>query len=61
MCYSNCPYENSHGECRGPYNMSTAKPHCYGNKEWEDYKESIEDSKIERADYESTRTEGDNY
>lgn len=55
MCYSNCPYENSHGECRGLTKMSTAKPHCYENDEWEDYKESIEDDKIERADYESTR------
>lgn len=61
MCYSNCPYENSHGECRGLTKMSTAKPHCYENEEWEDYKESIEDSKIERADYESTRQKGDNY
>lgn len=65
MCYSNCPYENLHGECRGFTKMITAKPHCYDDdddaEEWEDYKESIEDSKIEWADYESTRQKGDNY
>lgn len=61
MCYSNCPYENYHGECNGFSGMSKAKPHCFGSNEWKENRESIEDAKIERADYESTRTEGDNY
>jgi len=28
MCYSNCPYENYHGECTQPKMIGTKYSHC---------------------------------
>ena len=45
MCYSNCPYENYHGECTQPKMMGTKGSHCWdgeneeNEKEYEEYDE----------------------
>jgi hypothetical protein len=29
VCYSNCPYENFHGECTGAGSLKKGRPHCF--------------------------------
>jgi hypothetical protein len=51
MCYSNCPYERSDGECKGTYKgRKDVVPHCwYGtDKEWNEYVTGRVEDEVER-------------
>ena len=39
MCYSNCPYENYHGECTQPKMMGTKYSHCCDEENNDEYEE----------------------
>jgi len=50
MCYSNCPYENYHGECTQPKMMGTKYSHCCDEEDEEEYDEYEEKEVFEKED-----------
>ena len=47
MCYSGCPYENFHGDCKGrPSGRLTMMPHCFEDGDLEAYNESRDEDAI---------------
>lgn len=49
MCYSNCPYENYDGECRGMKKLNKGKPHCFEEVSDEEFKEGIAEAEEQEA------------
>jgi len=50
MCYSNCPYENYHGECTQPKMMGTKYSHCCDEEDEENNDEYEEKEVFEKED-----------
>lgn len=49
MCYSNCPYENFHGECTGKGSLKKGRPHCFNEVTDEEFKEWIAEAEEQEA------------